>query len=106
MDFHTMLKKSIEDEKEGISRYKELAQLAPEEYAPIIRDIEKEETHHLKFLEKIAEEMGEQRRNFARKRHISTQKTHRKNNRNVRNPDESPRRHERKSPRESLSFRL
>ena len=55
MNFHTLLKESIKDESEGIARYEKLAAMAPSEYTPILRDIAKEESQHLKFLSEIAD---------------------------------------------------
>ncbi|MBQ6780505.1 MAG: ferritin-like domain-containing protein [Treponema sp.] len=54
MNFHMLLKESIEDESEGITRYEKLAAMAPSEYAPILRDIAKEESQYLEFLSEIA----------------------------------------------------
>ena len=58
MHFHMLLKESIEDEREGITRYEKLAAMAPSEYAPILHDIEKEERQHLEFLSEIAGKTG------------------------------------------------
>lgn len=58
MNFHMLLKESIEDEREGIARYEKLAAMAPSEYAPILHDIGKEEKQHLHFLSEIAAETG------------------------------------------------
>lgn len=58
MDFHKLLKESIEGESEDISRYEKMAAMAPEEYEPILHDIAKEESQHLHFLNEMAEKTG------------------------------------------------
>lgn len=58
MEFHNLLKKSIDGESEDISRYETMAAMAPEEFEPILHDIAKEERQHLHFLNEIAEKTG------------------------------------------------
>lgn len=58
MNFHTMLKEAIAGEEEDIARYEKMAAMASEEYAPILRDIAKEERQHLHHLTKIADKSG------------------------------------------------
>ncbi|MBQ2552997.1 MAG: hypothetical protein II563_09165 [Treponema sp.] len=53
MNFSTKLKEYIEEERSDNDKYLELASLAPEKYAPIIRDIAKEERSHARHLEEI-----------------------------------------------------
>lgn len=58
MSFVEKIKEYIEEEKADCNKYKELAETAPEKYAPIIRDIAREEATHHKHLEEILADCG------------------------------------------------
>ena len=58
MSFAEKIKEYIEEEKTDCNKYKELAETAPEKYAPIIRDIAREEETHRKHLEDILADCG------------------------------------------------
>jgi rubrerythrin len=54
--FAAKLKDYIKEEKADSNKYQKLASIAPEKYAPIIRDIAKEEGTHMRHLEMILNE--------------------------------------------------
>ena len=57
----TMEEKIIDaflDECKGVACYAEMAKEAPEKYAPILRDISREEHVHMEHIKKIMDDMG------------------------------------------------
>ena len=58
MEFAEKLKSYIEEETGDFDKYMKLAAEAPEKYAPIIRDIAKEEAVHKRHLENILADCG------------------------------------------------
>ena len=52
-EFSQKITESIWEELADMEKYKALADSAPEKYAPILRDIAKEESAHRKHLEDI-----------------------------------------------------
>ena len=57
-DFVSELKNAIQEEINDHHKYLSIAEIAPEKYAPIIRDIAAEEESHKKHLHKILEDCG------------------------------------------------
>ena len=56
-EFAKKIGELIWEEGSDMEKYKALAESAPEKYAPILRDIAKEEAAHRRHLEKIQEDM-------------------------------------------------